>query len=135
MRSAAPGPLRRVPGAAAAYAGAYTSLRFGARNTAAAEVARAKVLAALDRLEAELGEGEYLVGDAFGVADLTAASLFYPLVTPEGGPLPADQRSAEGFERFRAPLEERRGYQWVAEMFRRHRRPAGRAAQGAATPA
>jgi hypothetical protein len=26
---------------------------------------------------------------------------------------------------FRAPLEDRLGYQWVEEMFRRHRRPRG----------
>ena len=50
-------------------------------------------------------------------------------MTPEEGPLPSDQESAAGFERFRAPLKERRGYQWVAEMFRRHRKPAKVTAQ------
>ena len=84
----------------------------------------AKILAALDRLEAELGDGEYLVGDRFSVADLTAASLFYPLVLPDEGPMPADRTSAAGFERFREPLDERPGYKWVEEMFRRHRKPA-----------
>ena len=87
-----------------------------------AELARAKILAAFDRLEAELGSGEYLVGDRFTVADLTAASLLYPLVQPPEGPsLPPPP---EGFERFRAPLRERPGYRWVQEMFRRHRKPA-----------
>ena len=71
-----------------------------------------------------LGENEYLVGDSFTVADLTAASLFYPLVLPPEGPLPADQKPAKGMERFRKPLEERRGFKWVAETFRRHRKPA-----------
>jgi glutathione S-transferase len=132
MRRAAPGPLTRVPGAAAAYARVFTSLRFSARNAASAERARAKVLAALDRLEAELGNGDYLVGDTFTVADLTAASLFYPLVIPEEGPLPTDVESAAGLERFRAPLKERRGYRWVAEMFHRHRRPALASAAAAA---
>ena len=129
MEHTAPGPLTRMPGATAAYARAYTSLRFRAGSAEAAERGRAKILAALDRLEAELGDGDYLVGESFTVADLTAASLFYPLVTPEEGPLPSDQESAAGFERFRAPLKERRGYQWVAEMFRRHRKPAQGAAQ------
>ena len=82
------------------------------------------MLAALDRLEAELGDGEYLVGDRFSVADLTAASLFYPLASPAEGPLDPDSLSAKGFEEFRAPLESRRGVEWVREMFRRHRRPA-----------
>jgi glutathione S-transferase len=124
MKRSAPGPLKRMPGAAAAYARVFTGLRFGARDATAAERDRAKILAALDRLEAELGDGKYLVGDAFTVADLTAASLFYPLVTPPEGPLPSDIESAAGFERFRAPLKERRGYRWVEEMFSRHRKPA-----------
>jgi glutathione S-transferase len=132
MKHAAPGPLTRVPGAAAAYARVFTSLRFGARNESEAERGRVKVLAALDRLEAELGEGEYLVGERFSVADLTAASLFYPLVIPPEGPLPVDVESAAGFERFRAPLKERRGYRWVAEMFHRHRQPRGAAATASA---
>ncbi|HEX5761798.1 MAG TPA: glutathione S-transferase family protein [Solirubrobacterales bacterium] len=132
MEETAPGPLRRVPGATAAYARVFTALRFRASDTERAETARAKVLAALDRLEAELGEGEYLVGDGFTVADLTAASLFHPLVLPEEGPLPSDQPSAAGLERFREPLKERRGFRWVAEMFRRHRKPARTAGAGAA---
>jgi glutathione S-transferase len=124
MKHAAPGPLARMPGAAAAYARVFTALRFRAGSAKEAERSRTKVLAALDRLEAELGEGEYLVGGSFTVADLTVASLFYPLVQPEEGPMPADLPPAEGFERFRAPLKERRGFEWVAEMFRRHRKPA-----------
>ncbi|HYP55104.1 MAG TPA: glutathione S-transferase family protein [Solirubrobacterales bacterium] len=132
MEEAFPAPLARRPGAAAAVARLYTALRFRADDAERAEIGRAKVLAALDRLEAELGDGEYLVGDGFTVADLTAASLFYPLVLPEEGPLPADQPAAAGFERFRAPLKERRGFRWVAEMFRRHREPARAASTGAA---
>ena len=87
-----------------------------------AELARAKILAALDRLEAELGPGDYLVGDGFTVADLTAASLLYPLVQPPEGP--RFPQPPEALERFRAPLKERPGYRWVQEMFAKHRRPA-----------
>ena len=87
-----------------------------------AERARREVLAALDRLEAELDGNDYLVGDRFSVADLTAAALFYPLVLPPEGPELGDP--PDGFERFREPLKERPGYQWVAEMFRAHRLPA-----------
>ena len=48
---------------------------------------------------------EYLVGDSFSVADLTAASLFYPLVLPDEGPVPNDEPTPPaGLEDFRAPL-------------------------------
>lgn len=132
MKQAAPAPLRRFGRPAAAYARAYTALRFRARDAAEAERGRAKVLAALDRLEAELGDDEYLIGGRFSVADLTAASLFYPLAQPEEGPIKPDSLSARGFEAFREPLLERRGIKWVKEMFRRHRRPAKTPAASAA---
>ncbi|HXS47623.1 MAG TPA: glutathione S-transferase family protein [Solirubrobacterales bacterium] len=124
MEQTAPAPLAKFGRATAAYARAFTALRFRAGDAEEAERGRAKVLAALDRLEAELGDGEYLVGDRFSVADLTAASLFYPVALPDEAPLQADSPSARGFERFREPLLERRGVQWVTEMFRRHRKPA-----------
>lgn len=139
MASVAPPPLAKISGATARYARTYTGLRFGAGSAATAQRSREKILAALDRLDAELeaNGGEYLVGDSFGVADLTAASLFYPLVGPPEAPLPPDQEMPERFEQFRAPLKERPGFEWVAEMFRRHRKPAKAAAtteQEFATP-
>jgi glutathione S-transferase len=100
----------------------FAALRYGVKSDRRAELARAKILAALDRLESELGPGDYLVGDGFTVADLTAASLLYPLVQPPEGPsLPP---APEALERFRAPLKERPGYRWVQEIFAKHRRPA-----------
>ena len=58
------------------------------------------ILARMDRLEAELDGGEYLVGDSFSVADLAAAALFTPIVRPPERPflpeqvLPASSSSA-----------------------------------------
>ena len=97
----------------------FVNLRYGVHDEDAAEVARVKLLAAFDRIEEEL-DGDYLVGGRFSVADLTAAALLYPVVLPPEGPqLGVDP--PEAFQRFRAPLEERRGFRWVEEMFRRHR--------------
>jgi glutathione S-transferase len=126
MERTSPPSLARFSKAAAQYGRVFTALRFSARSEEAAERSRAKVMAALDRLDTELeaGGGEYLVGDSFSVADLTAASLFYPLALPEGAPLPPDQPLPESYQRFREPLKDRPGLEWVREMFHRHRRPA-----------
>jgi glutathione S-transferase len=128
--AAVPGPLGKAKGLVGLYARTYTGLRFGVRDRAAAATARAKIIAALDRLEAELeaGGGEFLVGESFSVADLTAASLFYPVVGPEQGPLPAEIPTPPALERFRAEIADRPGYAWVEETFRRHRFPAPSAA-------
>ncbi len=128
IASTTPGAVARLGSGAVTYARTYTGLRFGVRSEESAELARAKIVAALDCLEAELGSSDYLAGDSFSVADLTAASLFYPLVIPDEGPLPSDEPSPAGMERFRAPLKERPGFQWVEETYRRHRRPNAAAA-------
>lgn len=125
-----PGPLRgRGPADAVArrMGTTYVQLRYRVASDEAAAEARAKVVAALDRLEAELDTsgGEYLAGDRFSVADLTAAALFYPLVNPPEAPQVLPAGATPGFEAFRAPLEDRPGYKWVAETFRKHRRGRG----------
>jgi glutathione S-transferase len=86
-----------------------------------AEPARRRTVAALDRLEAELDGREYLVGDRFSVADLTAAALFFPLVWPPEFPYEGPTRIPAEWEAFVAPLADRTGFLWVEEMFRRHR--------------
>lgn len=98
-----------------------TGLRYGATSKHAAQQAKSRVLAVLDRLESELGERKYLVGDHFSVADLTAASLFYPLVLPEQAPK-AVQEMPERYERLRTSLANRAGYRWVRKIYATHRR-------------
>jgi glutathione S-transferase len=121
------GPVRA---GAMRFFSTFAALRYGVKSDRRAELAKAKILAAFDRLESELGPGDYLVGDRFTVADLTAASLLYPLVQPPEGPsLPP---APQGLERFRAPLEDRPGYRWVQEMFRKHRKHS--AASSSTTP-
>jgi glutathione S-transferase len=106
---------------AARFASAFTGVRYGVKSEERAERARHEVVAGLDRLESELDGNEYLVGDRFTVADLSAAALFYPLVLPTQGPDLGDPPAA--FESFREPLKDRPGYRWVEEMYRRHRDP------------
>jgi len=125
--AAVPGPLGKAKPLIGLYARTYTGARFGVREEAAAALAREKIVVAFDRLEAELaanGDGEFLVGESFSVADLTAASLFYPVVGPDEGPLPADTPTPPALESFRAGLADRPGYKWVEATFRHHRNPA-----------
>src|SRR4051794_6433609 len=61
----APPLLRRFAPALGAYARAYTAVRWKAGNDDAAARGRAKVHEAFDRIERELGDGDYLVGGRF----------------------------------------------------------------------
>jgi len=89
-------------------------------DAAGAARSREKVLAALDRLEAELQPSGYLVGDRFSVADLTAAALLAPAVFPPVFPYPPGPLPAP-VARWRDAFAGRRALRWVAEMYRRHR--------------
>jgi glutathione S-transferase len=82
--------------------------------------ARERIVAAMDRVEAELGSRDYLVGGAFSVADLTAAALFTPVLCPPGRQYAPPAVSAPVRE-LRSELEQRAGGEWVATMFARHR--------------
>jgi glutathione S-transferase len=128
-----PEPMKRLPGwevVALRFGTTFTQLRYRVAADEAADAARRDVLAGFDRLEAELDSagGEYMVGERFSVADLTAAALFYPVVTPPEGPqiLPADPPA--GFAAFRDSVSDRPGFKWVETMYARHREPAVTAA-------
>jgi len=90
-------------------------------NAATVEAGSKKMSAALDRIVAELQPSGYLAGDAFSVADLTAAALFAPLVIPSElqyrlpEPLPS---VLVGYQR---TLGGHPAYRWVTDMYRRHR--------------
>ncbi|MDQ2630041.1 MAG: glutathione S-transferase family protein [Actinomycetota bacterium] len=119
-----PGPLGKAKPLVGAYARTFTRLRWNADSDEDAERAREGIAIAFDKLEAELeqGNGEFLVGEHLSVADVTAASLFYPVVAPPEGPLDPNLPRPPALERFRESLSDRRGYKWVEETFRRHRR-------------
>lgn len=93
-------------------------------NREAVVAARATLLDLADRLENEV-EGDpsrYLVGGSLSIADITAASLLSPLLTPPGSPyvelnrfMPASVRELQ------QAFAERPAGRWVAERYRRDR--------------
>jgi glutathione S-transferase len=83
-----------------------------------------KVRAAGERVQAELGPAGYLVGDAFSVADLTAAALVAPAVAPPEFPYPQPQRGHPLLAPVRAALAESGMDDWVRAMYALHRRPS-----------
>ena len=89
-------------------------------NEEAAGRARGQIVAAMDRVEAELQPSGYLVGDGFTVADLTAASLFTPVLAPPQRPY-VPHTMAPAILELREELESRPGGEWLAEMYARHR--------------
>jgi glutathione S-transferase len=89
----------------------------------AAANSRAKVVAAMDRLEREISPSGYLVSDSLTVADLTAAALLYPVARPPEFPyaMVAEDDLPATWREFVDSLAQRPGGQWITEMYRRHR--------------
>ena len=92
-------------------------------NAEAAANSRAKMVAAIDRLEREISPNGYLVGKSFTVADLTAAALFYPVARPAEFPyvMVTDDDLPAAWREFLDSLAQRPGGHWISEIYRRHR--------------
>ena len=75
----------------------------------------------LDRIQSELRPRGYLIGDAFTVADLTAAALLSPLLQPKQIQYPIRITWPGYMEEYRASVVRHPAAQWAAEIFRRHR--------------
>lgn len=106
----------------------FPMLRVGMRrrfqiNPQAAADSRAKMVAAIDRLEREISPSGYLVGDCFTVADLTAAALLYGVARPPEFPyaMVADDDLPASWREFLDSLAQQPGGRWIAEIYRRHR--------------
>src|SRR6266404_6322264 len=99
---------------------AFYKLRHGIDDAAIA-AAPARVRAGLDRIVAELGPSGHLVGDAFSVADLTAAALLSPIVLPPEFPYPPPGPPPQHLTALRASLEGHPAFRWVLDIYRRHR--------------
>jgi glutathione S-transferase len=85
------------------------------------ETDRATVAAALDRIEQERAGKAYLVGDAFSVADLTAAALLSPLLQPPEIQYPLQVQMPAYIETYRADLLRHPAAQWALGIYRQHR--------------
>lgn len=97
----------------------------------AVETAFEKVHAAGVRVREELGSRDYLVGDSFTVADLTAAALMAPAVAPPEFPYPQPQRDHPALAPVRDALGETGMLDWAREMYARHRGTSAEVPRGA----
>jgi len=99
-----------------------TFYRFRHRiSDAKLEADRATVNAALDRIEQERQGRSYLVGDAFTVADLTAAALLSPLLQPPEIQYPLRVDLPPYLQDYRATLLRHPATTWAAGIYRLHR--------------
>ena len=96
------------------------------------EADRATVNAALDRIEQERQGRAYLVGDAFTVADLTAAAMLSPLLQPPEIQYPLRVELPPYLQEYRATLLRHPAAQWAPDIYRLHR---GRSAEVPRVPA
>lgn len=89
--------------------------------------ARATIIEAFERIELETQSDptRYLVSGAISIADITAASLLAPLVTPPGSPWDSKEgqaRETEAIRALRAELSTRPGWAWVLARYAHDRR-------------
>jgi glutathione S-transferase len=95
----------------------YMSARYSFGEQAV-QRSRTTLIEALDKVESERAGREYLVGDSFSVADLTAAALLYPLVWPPEFqydlPEPPNWKFLE-------PMRDHPALAWISAIWRRHR--------------
>jgi len=95
---------------------------------------RAIVAAALDRIEHERQGRAYLVGEAFTVADLTAAALLGALLQPPEIQYPPRVELPWYLKDYRAMLLQHPAAQWAAGIYRLHRGRSAEVAQRAVAP-
>ena len=82
---------------------------------------RGIVVAALDRIEHQRQGRAYLIGDAFTVADLTAASLLGALLQPPEIQYPLEVELPAYLKDYRAALLGHPAAQWAVGIYRQHR--------------
>jgi len=92
-------------------------------NEAGAAEGRRVTEQAFDRVAREVGPSGHLVGDRFSVADLTAAALLAPALTPPEFPVAIPEPRPRALREWNERWSAHPGGRWVLETYRRHRRP------------
>jgi glutathione S-transferase len=95
---------------------------------------RAVVAAALDRIERAREGRAYLVGEAFTVADLTAAALLGALLQPPEMQYPLKVELPLYLRDYRATLLQHPAAQWAARIYRLHRGSSAEVAKRTTAP-
>ena len=95
---------------------------------------RITVAATLDRIEHELQNRAYLVGETFTVADLTAAALLGALLQPPEIQYPLRVELPPYLKDYRATLLRHPAAQWAAGIYRLHRGYSAEIAKRTAAP-
>lgn len=80
-----------------------------------------RFVAACDSLNKELEDRQYLVGNSFSRADLTACALLQPLVFPDSD---ISTQLPQAVTEFRNGSLHDRFFTWVSEIYKTHRRTA-----------
>ena len=93
---------------------------------------RRRVEEILTRFDAEVRPSGYLVGDGFGVADLTLASLLSTFIFPEAFPYPLSVPFPAPVVEYRDSLERFQALGWAREIYAKHRPTPGGGRRGTA---
>ncbi len=97
----------------------------GAGDAEAAKAAAVATEAALDLVAERSKATGYLVGDAFSVADLCAASLLAPIANPNASPMHHPLPQPPSIADWLARWDAHPGVAWVRSIYTNHRSPEG----------
>lgn len=85
------------------------------------EAARKRMPSHFNRLESEIGPSGYLVGDRFGIADLTAAAVMTAIIRPPQFPYPLPEPWPAELVELRESVATHPAFRWVLDIYARHR--------------
>lgn len=91
-------------------------------NPEAAAASRKKLMEALDRIEVQLKGNEFLIGNSFSAADLTAASLLYPLIMPSEFSFALPSITSPDLQEFMDSFAEHEAIRYAKRMWSQYRR-------------